>query len=114
MFNPGFVNLNEIYVSKSKIEIKDGFVGIFDNLKSKIFLDLKDGLKNNYKLAKSEELSGNKDELLWYTNFISNPSARKFKRTRFNLVDLIESAGGMFTSLIGIGKVIHIVLTFKK
>ena len=70
LFDTGFVNLNEIYVSKSNIDVKENVIGIFDNYKSKVFLDLKTGLTNNKKLSKSDPLTKSIDELLWYTNFV--------------------------------------------
>jgi hypothetical protein len=47
----------------------------------------------------SDPMNGNKDDLLWYTNFISDTKGTVFIRKRFNVVDLLRQMGGIIGAL---------------
>ena len=44
-------------------------------------------------------MNGFKDDLLWYTNFVSNNRGERFVRKRYNLIDLLRQIGGMVGAL---------------
>ena len=65
-------------------------------------------------MSESVPYNGYKDDLLWYTNIVSQNKGEYSKKIYNNMIDLIEEIGGLFTSLIGLAKVINTIINFKK
>ena len=43
--------------------------------------------------------NNHKDDLLWYANFVSDNKGQIYIRERYNLLDIYEETGGMYSTL---------------
>lgn len=110
----GLTALSEYWLQKSEITLNSDRTGILDSVQNLDIIEYFPGIINQFKKSTDDPMNGNKDDLIFYFNFIMDNTAHSYSRTHYTLIDLLKEQGGLIKQVALIAIVLMKPFTFKR